>query len=91
MIGNVVLLFGLLKKGESEGDGRAFVRYMDFVPSLDKRDEALRCVCLQWATAGCAEEKSKKGETVKERYPVVAGDWFEAIVSRTIVTTALVV
>lgn len=42
--------------GESEDKELASVRYMKCMPPLNELDEALVCVCLQWATAGSAEE-----------------------------------
>lgn len=43
-------------KGESDGTELAFSRYMECAASLDDVHEALKCVCLQWATSGSGKE-----------------------------------
>lgn len=42
-----LLMFQCLMKGESEGKGLAFLRYMEFVPPLREVGSAVRCVFLQ--------------------------------------------
>lgn len=53
--GKVLLVFCSLVKGETESKVLAFVRCMKCVPPLDKADESLRLVCLQWTDGGSAE------------------------------------
>lgn len=44
----------LSEEGESENRELAFVRYKEFVASLDNMNKAVRCMCVQWADAGSA-------------------------------------
>lgn len=58
----VLLLSLCLMKKEGEGEELALMRYMDWLLLLDKVHEALRFVCLPWATASSAEKKHDVGE-----------------------------
>lgn len=57
----MLILFGFLVKGESEGDELAFARYTGCVARLEKAAEALKCVFLQCATLGFGEEADDVG------------------------------
>lgn len=52
------------------------MRFMKFVALLDGWNEALVCVCLQWATLGTGEEGDDVGREGEGRKLVTAGQWF---------------
>lgn len=54
--GKKLLLFYCLMKKENGGSKTAFVRYMEYVASLNGVNEALKCVCLQWVFSSTGEE-----------------------------------
>lgn len=57
------LFWGMINN-DSKGRKLAFMRYLRFVQPLDKVDEALRCVCLQWETESSAETEHDVREEV---------------------------
>lgn len=61
------------------GQKLAFVWYMECGPSLDKVDDARRCLCLQWATAGSAETRQYIENKGEDRDALTAGKWFGTI------------
>lgn len=74
-------------KAEGEAEEFAFVRYMNSVPLLDEEDEALRVLCLQWATAGIAKKGHSTVKEGEDRDALVAGEWLGAIPFRSTVST----
>lgn len=52
----VLLLCRGLIKTRTESKELGPVRYMECVSTLDEVNKAVRCVCLQWVTAGLCEE-----------------------------------
>lgn len=75
----MLLLFRCLLTGESEGEELVVVRYMKYVPLLGKLEEALRCLCLQWATAGSAEKERDIEKEGGDGDVVVDGEWYGAV------------
>lgn len=58
--GRVIMLFWCLMRERIEGEGLAAVRYMEYVPTLDEVDEALRGVSSE-SDCGFCEEKAGRG------------------------------
>lgn len=46
-----------LMREDSEGKEFAVLQYIECLLPLDEVDEALRCMCLQWATTASAEKE----------------------------------
>lgn len=56
------------------------------VLSVDAVDDALRRVCLRWATAECEESETEAGGSEEESHRTAARDWsgmtgFESLLS----------
>lgn len=74
------MLFQSLTEGKCGGKQLAFVRHMERVPSLDRVNEALGCMCLQWwATAGFVKEDLGVEEKAEDGDAMAAGERFGAV------------
>lgn len=60
--------------GDCQGRELAFVLYIECVPHLEEADEAVSCLCLQWATAGSAEREHDVEKKSGDRSAVAASD-----------------
>lgn len=60
---------------------------MECGPSLDKMGEAIRYVCLQWATAGSLEEGHDVVEKGEDIDAVAAGEGYRVISFQSTVST----
>lgn len=60
---------------------------MECVPSLDKRNNVLRCACLKWGTAGYAKERHSIRKEGRTRHAVAAGEWFEDFLLQSTIPT----
>lgn len=69
------LLLRCFMKDKSENGEIALVRYMDSLPSFGEADDALRCVCQKWATAGAAKEWRDIDEAEGDGDTLVASEW----------------
>lgn len=54
------------------------MRYMKCGKPLDEVDDALRCMCLRWATVGSAEKERNVEEKGGGRDGVAVAKWFRA-------------
>lgn len=55
------------------------VQYVKLVPSLDRVDEILGCICLRWAGVNSKENELDRETAVNESDRKVADEWSEAI------------
>lgn len=82
----VLMLFRRIVSESKEGAETAYVRFMEWAPPLDAASDALRCVCLRWATAKCEKNESDVNRLKRENTCSAAGEWsgvisFEIILS----------
>lgn len=77
----MLLLFQCLMKEESEKIELAFVRYIDCLPPLHKRDEALRCVPAESSQDSAKRDEYCRKEKIDRDY-AAAGERYESIPSQ---------
>lgn len=90
-VGKVLLRSLCSMKGETENNELALVLYVECVRLTNKFDQTLTYLCLQYATAGSADEKHVVSNWRKSRDSLAADKWFVAISFQSILNTVRVV
>lgn len=78
----VQIWFCCFVKSDMECVELGFEQYMEYVPLSDVVDEALRCVCLGWATARRARNVVGLERFAEGNFRTKAKKWLDAIVLR---------
>lgn len=89
--GRVLLLSCFPVKRENDRDELAILHYMEYAPSLDATEEALKCVRLQLATSDSGEEDDDVERKDESSELEMADGWLALVVFSSIVNNKRVV